>query len=43
MPTYVHAAPLDERCDKCGKFMLRTFERVERELCAGHLEAVVAA
>lgn len=33
-----HPAPLDERCDDCGKYLLRTFDRNDHELCAGHLE-----
>ena len=35
---HVHAKVLDERCEECGKFMLRTFERVDRDLCQGHIE-----
>jgi hypothetical protein len=32
-----HPAPLDERCDECDKYLLRTFDRSDRDLCAGHV------
>ena len=32
-------APLDERCGDCGKFLLRTFDRKDKDLCLGHPEA----
>lgn len=38
--TTKHPAPLDERCDDCGKYLLRTFDRRERDLCVGHPESV---
>jgi hypothetical protein len=38
--TVKHPAPLDERCDDCGKFLLRTFERRDPDLCAGHTDQV---
>jgi hypothetical protein len=40
MPAQVHPAPLDERCEDCGHFLLRTFDRPDRELCAGHLQRI---
>lgn len=33
-------APLDERCEECGRYLLRTFDRRERDLCAGHPESI---
>ena len=38
--TSKHPAPLDERCEDCGKFLLRTFDRDEADLCLGHVEVV---
>ena len=33
-----HVAPLDERCTDCGRFLLRTFDRADRDLCPGHVD-----